>query len=117
MGYDFMVSNSAGALLHRATVIPEANGRLSWLSTHYAPGGSQWTGDEEEKTVFAVGAAEMKSKGGNGEHLQEYGLSRDAYCCMMEGLGMDTPSTDVFASKEAPKLQKCARYWHKDDSV
>ena len=36
---------------------------------------------------------------------------------MMEGLGMDTSSTDVFASKEAPKLQNCARYWHKGDSA
>ena len=38
MRYDFMVSNSAGALPHRATLIREANDRLSWLSTHYAPG-------------------------------------------------------------------------------
>ena len=97
MDYDFMVSNSAGALPHRATLIREANERLSWLSTHYAPGGSQWTGDEEEKIVCAVKAAGIKSKGGDGEHLQEYGLSRDAYCREMEGLGMDTPSTDVFA--------------------
>ena len=65
----------------------------------------------------AVEAAGTKSKGGNGEHLQEYGLSRDADCRLMEGLGMDTPSTDVFASKEAPNLQKCARYWHKGDSA
>ena len=113
MGYDFMVSNSAGALPNCATVIPEAKKRLSWLSTHYAPGGSQCTGDEKEKIVRAVKAAGMKSKGGHGEHLQEYGLSRDAYCRMMEGLGMDTPSTDILASKEAPKLQKCAKYWHK----
>ena len=49
MGYDFMVSNSAGVLPHRATLIREANERLSWLSTHYAPGGFQWTADEEEK--------------------------------------------------------------------
>ena len=41
MGYDFMVSNSVGALPHCATLIPEANERLSWLSTHYAPRGSQ----------------------------------------------------------------------------
>ena len=115
-GYDFMVSNSAGALPHRPTLTREANERLSWLSTHYAPGGSQWTGDEEEKIVCAVKAAGMKSKGGDGEHLQEYGLSGDAYCRIMEGLGIDKPSTDVFASKEAPKLQKCARYWHKGDS-
>ena len=97
MGYDFMVSDSAGSLPHSATLIREANGRLSWLSTHYAPGGSQRTGDEEEKILRAVKAAGIKSKGGDGEHLQEYGLSRDAYCRMMKGLGMDTPSTDVFA--------------------
>ena len=62
-------------------------------------------------------AAAIKSKCGDGEHPQEYGLSRDAYCHMMEGQGMDTQSTDVFASKEAPKLQKCASYWHKGDSA
>ena len=62
-------------------------------------------------------AAGIKSKGGNGEHLQEYGLSRDAYCRMMESLGMNTPSTDVFGSKEAPKLERCARYWHKGNSA
>ena len=62
-------------------------------------------------------AAGIKSEGGDGEHLEENGLSWDAYCRMMEGLGMDTPSTDVFASKEAPKLQKCARYRHKGDSA
>ena len=66
MGYDFMVSNSAGALPHRATLIHEANERLSWLSTHYAPGGSQWTGDEEEKIVCPVKAVGNKSKGGDG---------------------------------------------------
>ena len=117
MGHDSMVSNSAAALPHRATLFREANERLSWLSTHYAPGGSQWTGDEEEKIVRAVKAAKIKSKGGDGEHFQEYGLSRDAHCRMMEGLGMGTPLTDVFASKKAPKLQKSARYWHKGDSA
>ena len=29
MGYNFMVSNSAGALPHHATLIPDANQRLS----------------------------------------------------------------------------------------
>ena len=29
---------------------------------------------------------------------------------------MDTPSTEVSASREPPKLQKCARYWHKGES-
>ena len=78
VGDDFMVSNSAGALLHRATLICEANERLSWLLTHYAHGGSQWTGEEEEKLIPAMKAAAGKSKVGNGEHPQEYGLSRDA---------------------------------------
>ena len=102
---------------HCATLIREANERLSWLSTHYSPGGSKWTGDEEEKIVRAVKAAGIKSKGSNGEHLQEYGLSREAYQRMMEALGMEVPLTDVFPSKEAPNLQKCARYWHKGDSA
>ena len=62
-------------------------------------------------------AAGIKAKGGDGEHLQEYGLSREAYRQMMEALGMEVPLTDVFATKEAPKLQKCARYWHKGDSA
>ena len=30
---------------------------------------------------------------------------------------MEVPFTDVFASKEAPKLPKWARYWHKGDSA
>ena len=107
MGYHFMVSNPARALPHRATLIRETNERLSWLSPHYAPGGSQWTGDEEMKVVRAVKAAGIKSKGGDREHVQEYGLSQDAYCRMMEGLGMDTTLTDVLQSKEPPKLQKC----------
>ena len=117
MGLDFMVSNSAGALQHHATLIRGANNRLSWLSTHYAHGGSEWSGDEADKIVRAVKAAGIKSKGGDGEHLQEYGLSRDAFCCMRKGLGMDTTSTVLSASEEAPELQKCARYWHKGDSA
>ena len=48
MGYDFMGSNSARALPHLATLIREANERLSWLSTHYAPRGPRWTGVEED---------------------------------------------------------------------
>ena len=30
---------------------------------------------------------------------------------------MEVALTDVFALQEAPKLQKCARYWHKGDSA
>ena len=117
MGYDFMVINLAGALPHRAPLIHEANERLPWLSTHYAPGGTQWTGDEEEKIVRAVKAAGIKSKCSDKEHLEQYGLSRDAYRRMMKALVLETPLTDVFASQEAPKLRKCATYWHKGDSA
>ena len=117
MDYDFMVSNSAGALPHRATLIREANERSSGLLTTYAPTGSQRTGDEEEKNIGAVKAPRIKSKGGDRKHLQEYGLSRDAYCCMMKGLGTDTPTTDVPASEESSRLQECSRYGHKGDSA
>ena len=79
MGYDFIVSNSAGALPYGATPIREAKERNSWLSTYYASGGSQWTGDDEDKLLRAVKAAGIKSKGSDGEHLQEYGLSREDY--------------------------------------
>ena len=41
LGYDFMISNPAGALPHPATLIRKANQRPSWLLTHSAPGGSQ----------------------------------------------------------------------------
>ena len=115
--YVFMVSNSGGALPHRATLIRDANERLSWLSTHYAPGGSQWTGDEGGKIVRAVKATGIKSKGSDAEHLQEYGLCREAYQRKMGALGMEIPLRDVFASKEAPKLQKWAKYWHNGDSA
>ena len=89
MGYNFMASSSAGALPHRSTLIRDAKERLSWLSTHYAPGGSQSTGEEEEKFVCAVKAAGIKTKGSNAKYLQKYGLSRNASCQMMEALGME----------------------------
>ena len=101
MGYDFMVSNSAGALPHLATLPLEANGRLSWLLTHYAPDGSQWTGDDEEKIVRAVKAAGIEFKGSDGEHLREYGLSREVYQRMMEALGMEVPSTNFYRIKRS----------------
>ena len=117
MGYDFIVNNSAGALPHHVTRICEANERLSWLSTHYTPGGSKWTGEEDGNFVPAVKAAGIKSKGSTEEHLQAFSPSRDAYCRMIEALGMETPLADVFASQEAAKLQNLARYWHKGDSA
>ena len=78
-----MVSNSAGPLPHRATLIGEASEKHPRLWTHYAHGGSQWTGDEEQKFVLAVKAAGIECKSGDGEHLQEYGLSRETYQRMM----------------------------------
>ena len=117
VGYDFIVSYSAGALPHRATLICEANERRSFLSPHYAHGASHSTGEEEEKFVLAVKVAGVKSRGSIGEHFQEYGLSWDAYCQMMEALGMETPLPDVVPWKEAPKLQKCATYWQIGDST
>ena len=117
MGYDFLVSNSAGTLPHPATLMGEANERLSWLSTQYARGGSQWTREEEQIIVCVVRAAGIQSKGSKREHLQNYGPFRDAYDRMMEAFGMETLLTDVFGSQEALKLQKCARYWHKGHST
>ena len=38
MGYDFMVGNAIGALLHRAMLVREDNECLTWLSTDYACG-------------------------------------------------------------------------------
>ena len=57
---------------------------------------------EEEKIVCAVKAAGIKSEGGDGEHPQEYGLSWDACCHVIKGLGLDTPSMDVSALREVP---------------
>ena len=42
MGYDFMVANAIGALHHRATLVREDDECLTWLSTDYACGSSQW---------------------------------------------------------------------------
>ena len=75
--------------------------------THYAPVVSHWTGEEEEKTVCAVKAAGIKSKGSNGEVHQDYGQFRDICCPIMEAGGKGTPLTDIFASQEATKEQNC----------
>ena len=42
MGYDFMVENAIGALPHCAVLVREDNECLTWLSTDYACGSSQW---------------------------------------------------------------------------
>ena len=49
MGYDFMVGNAIGALPHRATLVWEDNECLTWLSTDYACGSSQWNAEEEDR--------------------------------------------------------------------
>ena len=51
MGYDFMVGNAIGALPHRATLVREDNECLTWLSTDYACGSSQWNAEEEDRIV------------------------------------------------------------------
>ena len=97
MGNHFMASNGARALPHPATLLREAAERLSWLLTHCASSGSQWTGDEGENILRAVKAAGIKSQGSNGQHLQVYGLSCETYQWEMEASGMEVPLTDVFA--------------------
>ena len=66
MGYDFMVSSSIGALPHRATLVREDDERLTWLSTDYACGSSQWNAEEEDRIVRAVQAVGAKSRDDRG---------------------------------------------------
>ena len=51
MGYDFMVGNAIGALRNRATLVPKDDECLTWLSTDYPCGSSQWNADEEDRIV------------------------------------------------------------------
>ena len=117
MGYDFMVSNAIGALPHRATLVQEDKERLTWLSTDHAPGLSQWTGDQEERIVWAVKTVSTKFNGDRGGHLMEYGMAPQVYNRMVKQLGGERPETDVFASRDALQLRKCTRHWHKGDSA
>ena len=73
MGYDFMVGNTIGALPHRATLtlVWEDNECLTWLSTDYACGSSQWNAEEEDQIVQAVQAVGAKSRGDCGVQLTE----------------------------------------------
>ena len=66
MGYDLMVGNAIGALLHRATLVREDDESLTWLSTHYACGSSQWNAEEEDRIAQAVQAVGAKSRGDRG---------------------------------------------------
>ena len=117
MGYDFMVGNAIGALLHRATLVREDDECLTWLSTDYACGSSQWNAEEEDRIANAVQAMGAKSRGDRGVQLTEYGMAPQVYARMIQTLGAEAPETDVFASRDAPLLRKCRRHWHRGDSA
>ena len=117
MGYDFMVRNAIGALSHRATLVREDEECLTWLSTDYARGSSQWNAEEEDWIVQAVQAVGAKSRGDRGVQLTEYGMALQVYARMLQMLGAEAPETEVFASRDAPLLRKCRRHWHRGDSA
>ena len=117
MGYDFMVANAIGALPHRATHVREDDECLTWLSTDYACGSSQWNAEEEDRIVQAVQAVGAKSRGDRGVQLTEYGMASQVYARMIQTLGAEAPETDVFASRDAPHLRKCRRHWHRGHSA
>ena len=117
MGYDFMVGNAIGALPHRATLVREDDECLTWLSTDYACGSSQWNAEEEDRIVQAVQAVGAKSRGDRGVQLTEYGMAPQVYDRMIQKLGAEAPETEVFASRDAPLLQKCRRHWHQGYSA
>ena len=117
MGYDFMVANAIGALPHRATLVREDDECLTWLSTDYACGSSQWNAEEEDRIVRAVQAVGAKSRGDRKVQLTEYGMAPQVYDRMIQTLGAEAPETDVFASRDAPLLRKCRRHWHRGDSA
>ena len=117
MGYDFMVANAIGALPHRATLVREDDECLTWLSTDYACGSSQWNAEEEDRIAQAVQAVGAKSRGDREVQLTEYGMAPQVYARMIQTLGAEAPETDVFASRDAPLLRKCRRHWHRGDSA
>ena len=117
MRYDFMVGNAIGALPHRATLVWEDDECLTWLSTDYACGSSQWNAEEEDRIAQAVQAAGAKSRGDRGFQLTEYGMVPQVYARMIQTLGAEAPETDVFASRDAPLLRRCRRHPHRGDSA
>ena len=117
MGYDFMVANAIGALPHRATLVQEDDECLTWLSTDYACGSSQWNAEEEDRIIRAVQAVGAKSRGDRRVQLTEYGMAPQLYARMIQTLGAKALETDSFASRDAPLLQKCRRHWHRGDSA
>ena len=70
MGYDFMVGNTIGALPHRATLVREDDECLTWLSTDYACGSSQWNAEEEDRMVQAVQAVDARSRGDRSRSME-----------------------------------------------
>ena len=117
MGYDFMVANAIGALPHRATLVREDDECLTWVSTDYACGSSQWNAEEEDRIVRALQAVGAKSRGDRGVQLTEYGMAPQVYDRMIQLLGAEAPETDVLASRDAPLLRKCRRHWHRGNSA
>ena len=117
MGYDFTVETANGALPHRATLVREDDECLTWLSTNYACGSSQWNAEEEDRIVQAVQAVGAKSREDRGVQLTEYRMAPQVYARMIQTLGAQAPETDVFASRDAPLLRKCRRHWHQGDSA
>ena len=91
MGYDFMVANAIGALPQRATLVREDDECLTWLSTDYACGSSQWNAEEEDRIVQAVQAVGAKSRGDRGVQLTEYGMAPQVYARMIQKLGAKRP--------------------------
>ena len=117
MGYDFMVGNAIGALPHRATLVPEDDDCLTWLSTDYACGSSQWNAEEEDRIVRAVQPVGAKPRGDRGVQLTEYGMAPQVYNRIIQTLGAEAHETDGFASRDASLLRKCRRHWHQGDSA
>ena len=93
MGYDFMVANAIGALHHRVTLVREDDECLTWLSTDYACGSSQWNAEEEDRIVRAVQGVGAKSRGDRGVQLTEYGMAPQVYDRMIQTLGAEAPGT------------------------
>ena len=112
MGYDFMVGNAIGAPPHRATLVREDDECLTWLSTDYACGSSQWNAEEKDRIAQAVQAVGAKSRGDRGVQLTKYGMAPQVYARMIQTLGTEAPVTDVFASRDALLLRKCRRHWN-----
>ena len=83
---------------HRATLVREDDECLTWLSTDYACGSSQWNAEEEDRIVQAVQAVGAKSRGDRGVQVTEYGMAPQVYaripgmphfCGSVGGIGIE----------------------------